>query len=158
MPHSLTVANPLPRGVAGVTIPMTGGGPGIPALPGQTLVMDDISFSYIPNWWFNTFNSLGTPMLIDNGMLNPAVPNPTLLAVTPATAPHGTATAVTITGTNLTGATAVLFNGTPATAVTVVSASQVTCTTPTVAAAGPGTVQIVTPGGAATLGTGFTFT
>jgi hypothetical protein len=158
VPHSLTVVNPLPKGVAGATIPMTGGGPGIPAIAGQTLVLDDISFSYIPGWWFNSSNSFGAAVLIDNGMLNPGVPAPTLVSVAPVTAPHGTATAVTVTGTLLTGATEVLFNGVAGTALTVTNATTIAVTTPVAAAAGPCTVQVVTPGGIATLATGFSYT
>lgn len=158
MSHSLTVRNPLPSGTAGVTIPMVGGGPGIPAIPGQTLVLDDVSFSYIPNWWFNTNNSLGGQVLIDNGMLNPAVPNPTLLSVAPVTAPHGTATAVTLTGTYFTGATSVTFNGVAGTGLSVTNPQTIAVTTPVVGAAGPCVVQVTTPGGTATLPTGFSFT
>jgi IPT/TIG domain len=158
VPHSLTVRNPLPSGTAGVTIPMTGGGPGIPAIPGQTLILDDISFSYIPNWWFNASNSFGAAILLDNGMLNPGVPAPTLTSVAPTSAPHGTATAVTLTGTFLTGATEVLFNGVAGTGLSVTNATTVAVTTPLAAAAGPCVVQVVTPGGAATLSTGFTYT
>jgi hypothetical protein len=143
--------------VVSLTIPSVEGF-GIPALPGQTLVLDDISFSRIPSYWFGTGNSFGAPLMIDNGAINPGVPAPTLSGVAPVTAPHGTGTAVTLTGTFFTGATQVLFNGVAATGVSVTNSTTIACTTPVVGAAGPAVVQVVTPGGVATLSSGFSFT
>jgi hypothetical protein len=157
LPHSITVRNPLPVGVAGVNIPSPEGF-GIPAVAGQTIVLDDVSFSRIPNYLFGVGNSFGVSVLIDNGMINPAVPTPTLTGVNPATAPHGTGTALTLTGTFFTGATQVLFNGVAGTALTVTNSTAIAVTSPVVAAAGPCVVQVVTPGGTATLTTGFSFT
>jgi hypothetical protein len=157
LPHSITVKNPLPTGVAGLTIPSTEGF-GIPALAGQTLVLDDVSYSRIPNWWFGTANSFGTNLLVDNGMLNPAVPTPTLTGVAPATTPHAAPTSITLTGTFFTGATQVLFNGVAGTGLSVTNSTTIAVTTPVVAAAGAAVVQVVTPGGTATLPTGFSFT
>lgn len=157
MPHSITVKNPLPTGVAGVNIPSPEGF-GIPATAGQTLVLDDVSYSRIPQYWFGTGNTLGASLLVDNGMLNPAVPTPTLSGVSPASVPHAAPTSINLTGTFLTGATSVLFNGVPGTALTVTNSTTVAVTPPAAAAAGPATVQVVTPGGAATLATGFSYT
>lgn len=157
MSHSLTVRNPLPTGVVGVNIPSEAGF-GIPAIPGQTLVLDDVAFSRIPNWWFGTGNSFGAPLLIDNGMINPGVPAPTLASSAPATVPHGTATAVTLTGTFFTGATSVLFNGVAGTGLSVTNATTIAVTSPVAAAAGPITLQVVTPGGVATSTTALAYT
>jgi hypothetical protein len=157
VPHSITVRNPLPSGTVGVNIPSPEGF-GIPAVPGQTLVLDDVSYSRIPQFWFGTVNSLGASLMIDNGMINPASPTPSLASVAPVTAPHGTGTAVTVTGTNFTGATSVLFNGVAGTGLSVTNSTTIAVTTPVVAAAGPCVVQVITPGGTATLPTGFSFT
>lgn len=70
MPHQLTVVNPLPHGVVGVNIPNGSGGPGIPAIAGQVLVLPDTGFSFIPNWWFATTNSFGVAILVDNGEIS----------------------------------------------------------------------------------------
>jgi hypothetical protein len=69
VPHSLTVKNPLPVGVEGVNIPNSAG-PGIPAIAGQTLVLPDTAFCYIPSWWFSTTNSFGVAILTDNGEIS----------------------------------------------------------------------------------------
>jgi hypothetical protein len=81
---------------------------------------------------------------------------PTLTAITP---DHGSdlgGDAVTLTGTGLTGTTGVTFDGVPASDVVVVDDGTVTATSPA-HAAGAVDVQIVTPGGSATLVGGFTY-
>jgi len=158
MPHKCTVVSPLPTGVVGLTVPSPWGAPGMPVIAGQVLVLDDAAFAQIPQFWFGTSNSFGVALITDNGELDPGVPPPTASAVVPATAPHATPTAVVVTGTFLTGATAVLFNGVPGTSFSVVNSYTIDVTTPVAAAAGACVVQVVTPGGYASLSPGFSFT
>lgn len=78
---------------------------------------------------------------------------PTITGFSPTSGAIGSE--VVITGTNLTGASAVAFNGTSATFI-VDSATQLTATVPTGAISG--TIEVTTPGGAATSATSFTVT
>lgn len=80
------------------------------------------------------------------------IPAPTITSFTPTSTSFGQT--VTITGTNFTGATAVSFGGTAAASFMVVSATQIDAV---LAAGASGNVQVVTPGGTASLA-GFTFT
>lgn len=158
MAHRCTVVNPLPAGSVGLTLPSPWGAPGIPAIAGQQLTLDDAGFSLVPQYWFTTQNSLGAAVLIDNGMVNPAVPSPTVLSVSPATTPHAAPTSVTLTGTFFTGATSVTFNGVAGTALSVTNAQTIAITPPAAGAAGPAIIQVTTPGGIATLPSGFSYT
>jgi surface protein len=79
------------------------------------------------------------------------IPVPVITSFTPTSAASGTT--VTITGTGLTGATAVAFGGTDATSFNVASATTITAV---VASGSSGNVNVITPGGTATL-SGFTF-
>jgi hypothetical protein len=130
----------------------------MPVTAGQVLVLDDMAFAQIPQFWFGTNNSFGVALFTDNGELDPGVPPPTVSAVAPATAPHATPTAVVVTGTYFTGATAVLFNGVPGTSFSVVNSYTIDVTTPAAAAAGPVVVTVVSPGGEPTLSPGFSYT
>lgn len=79
-------------------------------------------------------------------------PVPTITSFTPTSA--GATTVVAITGTGFTGATQVRFGGVVSGSFTVVSPTQITAVVPSGAVSG--NVQVVTPGGTATLG-GYTF-
>lgn len=83
-------------------------------------------------------------------------PVPALSGVSPSTGTTLGGTSVTITGTDLTDASSVTFGGTAATSFSVDSPTQITATTP---AHGAGAVDVVatTPGGTATLVSGFTY-
>lgn len=74
------------------------------------------------------------------------VPPPSILSFLPATAKAGDV--VTLTGSNFTGATAVSFGGTPAASFTVVSATQIKAV---VGGGGAGRINVVAPGGTATI-------
>jgi surface protein len=87
--------------------------------------------------------------IIDAG--KSCIPVPVITSFTPTLAASGTT--VTIIGTGLTGATAVAFGGTDATSFTVVSATTITAV---LANGSSGNVNVITPGGTATLA-GFTF-
>ena len=75
----------------------------------------------------------------------PAVPPPTVTAVSPTSGPTAGGTAIAITGTNFAAGATVSVGGTPATGVSVLSATQLNATTPA-HAAGPADV-VVTIGG-----------
>lgn len=79
------------------------------------------------------------------------IPAPTITSFTPGSGKQGDT--IIITGTGLTGATAVSFGQVPAASFTVNSATQITAV---VAGGASGDVQVVTPGGRATLG-GFVY-
>ncbi len=81
---------------------------------------------------------------------------PTISSVSPNTGPLSGGTTITITGTNLTGASSVTIDGVAATSVSVVSSTTVTAVTPA-ATAGAKTVSVTTPGGTASLTSGFTY-
>ncbi|MBC3411723.1 autotransporter domain-containing protein [Pseudomonas sp. SWRI51] len=83
-------------------------------------------------------------------------PAPTLSSINPNSGSTAGGTSVTLTGTNLSGATAVTFDGVAATGLVVNSSTSVTVTTPA-HAAGAVAVSITTPGGIATLGSGYTY-
>ncbi|MGH6760857.1 MAG: IPT/TIG domain-containing protein [Phyllobacterium sp.] len=85
-----------------------------------------------------------------------AAPVPTIASVAPATGSTVGGTSVTITGTGFTGATAMTFGGTPATSFTVNNDTSITATTPA-HAAGAVAIAVTTPGGNASLPSGFTY-
>lgn len=85
MPHRVTVTTPLPTGVVGLTIASATGGPGLPAIAGQVLTLEDSQFAKIPNWWFSTANSTGAAILTDNGEVTAGGPQ----GVQGATGPTG---------------------------------------------------------------------
>lgn len=87
---------------------------------------------------------------------SPAYPAATVTVLTPASGVAAGGTAVSLTGTGLSGTTAVLFDGLAATAVSVVSDGEVTLTTPA-HALGAVDVVVVTPAGAVTEASGFTY-
>ena len=80
---------------------------------------------------------------------------PSVTGLTPAVGPATGGTHVTITGTGLASATAVTFGGAAAT-ITSATPTSVTVTTPA-HAAGSADVSVRTPGGSATLTSGFTY-
>jgi hypothetical protein len=70
VPHKVTVVNQIHMpGTAALTIPGAHGDAGIPALPGQVLVLEDVQFALIPANWFTTANSVGYALLVDNGQI-----------------------------------------------------------------------------------------
>ncbi|MGX5773722.1 IPT/TIG domain-containing protein [Methylorubrum zatmanii] len=81
---------------------------------------------------------------------------PTLSGLSPASGPAAGGTAVTLTGTDLTGATAVSFGGAPATSFSVGSSTAISAVAPA-HAPGPVSIAVTTPGGTATLASGFTY-
>jgi uncharacterized repeat protein (TIGR01451 family) len=82
---------------------------------------------------------------------------PTALSIAPASGTTAGGTSTVITGTNFTGATSVTFDGLAASFV-VDNAGQITATTPPHVATGNVAVVITTPGGAASVPGGFTYT
>ncbi|QXH44848.1 autotransporter domain-containing protein [Pseudomonas xanthosomatis] len=83
-------------------------------------------------------------------------PAPTLTGASPNSGSTGGSTSVTLTGTNLIGTTGVTFGGSAATGVTINSSTSVTVVTPA-HAAGAVDVVLSTPGGTATLVSGYTY-
>jgi formylglycine-generating enzyme required for sulfatase activity len=81
---------------------------------------------------------------------------PVIDSVTPSFGPTAGGTTITILGSALEGATGVTVRGVAATSVTVVSDTTVTAITPP-GALGAANVQVITPGGTATLSGGFTY-
>jgi formylglycine-generating enzyme required for sulfatase activity len=81
---------------------------------------------------------------------------PVIDSVTPSFGPTAGGTTITILGSALEGATGVTVRGVAATSVTVVSETTVTAVTPP-GALGAANVQVITPGGTATLSGGFTY-
>ncbi|WP_378945955.1 cadherin-like beta sandwich domain-containing protein [Mesorhizobium sp. ANAO-SY3R2] len=82
---------------------------------------------------------------------------PTLTSAAPNSGNAAGGTTVTLSGSNLTGASAVRFGGTSASSFTVVNDTTITATIPA-HAAGSVDVSVNTPGGSATLTSGFTYT
>ncbi|WP_161492852.1 putative Ig domain-containing protein [Pseudomonas putida] len=83
-------------------------------------------------------------------------PAPTLSGASPNSGTTAGSTSVTLTGNNLIGTTGVTFGGSAATGVTVNSSTSVTVVTPA-HAAGAVDVVLSTPGGTATLVSGYTY-
>jgi formylglycine-generating enzyme required for sulfatase activity len=83
-------------------------------------------------------------------------PQPMIASVGPTAGPIAGGTAITITGTDFTGTTAVTIGGVPAANFTVVSPTAVTAVTPA-NSAGAKIVSLTTPGGMASLASGFTY-
>ena len=81
---------------------------------------------------------------------------PVIDSVTPSFGPTAGGTTITILGSALEGATGVTVRGVAATSVTVVNDTTVTAVTPP-GSVGAANVQVITPGGTATLSGGFTY-
>ena len=81
---------------------------------------------------------------------------PTITSVSPNSGTTAGGTSVTLIGNNFSGATGVTFGGFSATTIVVVNATTITATTPA-HAAGAVDVVVTTPGGTATLVTGYTY-
>ena len=110
-----------------------------------------------------TFNTGGRTIFVQQQIVSGSVIGtvvvvvpPTISTVSPTSGSTLGNTAITITGTNLTGATTVTVGGVPATNVVVVNSTSVTANTPA-GTAGVKAVAITTPGGTASLATGFTY-
>ena len=82
-------------------------------------------------------------------------PAPTITSISPAAGPTSGGTAVTITGSGFTGATKVWFDGAPGPTFTVLSDTEIQTVTPT--GDGAVDVEVTTPGGTATVSSGFTY-
>jgi hypothetical protein len=80
-----------------------------------------------------------------------ATPHPTIHAVNPAQAPHGTSTEVVVTGTGFTGAQSVKFGSSAAQPIKVKTDSELSATTPVVSAGGAVTLTVTTKGGSASI-------
>jgi formylglycine-generating enzyme required for sulfatase activity len=119
------------------------------------------SWNNSSHWGRSSKRAYGTPSFTHNSLgfriaRHPLVSPPSVDSVAPNVGPSEGGTPITITGTNLTGTSAVTIGGVAATSVSVVNSTTVTAVTPA-GTAGEKLVRVTTPGGTASLSSGFTY-